>query len=63
MHKINDPEKYDLIIVDEAHKFRNDSADAYNELQNFAKQKTKQVLKDGTRADKKSNAYYCDTIK
>jgi superfamily II DNA/RNA helicase/HKD family nuclease len=53
LHKINDPEKYDLIIVDEAHKFRNDSADAYNELQKLCKTKTKQVLEDGTRADKK----------
>jgi superfamily II DNA/RNA helicase/HKD family nuclease len=53
LHKIKDPEKYDLIIVDEAHKFRNDSADAYNELQKLCKTKTKHVLKDGTKADKK----------
>lgn len=53
LHKIKDPEKYDLIIVDEAHKFRNDSAEAYNELQKLCKTKTKQTLKDGTKADKK----------
>lgn len=53
LHKIKDPEKYDLIIVDEAHKFRNDSADAYNELQKLCKTKTKYVLKDGKKADKK----------
>lgn len=53
IHKIKDPEKYDLIIVDEAHKFRNDSAEAYNELQKLCKTKTKQVLKDGSKADKK----------
>lgn len=53
LHKIKDPEKYDLIIVDEAHKFRNDSAEAYNELQKLCKTKTRQVLKDGTKADKK----------
>lgn len=53
LHKITDPEKYDLIIVDEAHKFRNDSADAYNNLQKLCKTKTRQVLKDGSRADKK----------
>lgn len=53
LHKIKDPEKYDLIIVDEAHKFRNDSADAYNELQKLCKTKTKYTLKDGTKADKK----------
>ena len=53
LHKIKDPEKYDLIIVDEAHKFRNDTAEAYNELQKLCKTKTKHVLKDGTKADKK----------
>jgi superfamily II DNA/RNA helicase len=53
LHKVKDPEKYDLVIVDEAHKFRNDTAEVYNELQKLCKTKTKQVLKDGTRADKK----------
>jgi ERCC4-related helicase len=53
IHKITDPEKYDLVIVDEAHKFRNDTADAYNELQKLCKTKTKRILKDGTKADKK----------
>ncbi len=53
LHKINDPEKYDLIIVDEAHKFRNDTADAYNELQKLCKTKTKRILKDGSKAEKK----------
>jgi len=53
LHKITDPEKYDLIIVDEAHKFRNDSAEAYSDLQKLCKTKTRQVLKDGNRADKK----------
>jgi superfamily II DNA/RNA helicase len=53
LHKIKDPEKYDLIIVDEAHKFRNDTAEVYNELQKLCKTKTKQTLKDGTKASKK----------
>lgn len=53
LHKITDAEKYDLIIVDEAHKFRNDTADAYNELQKICKTKTKRRLKDGSKADKK----------
>jgi len=53
LHKISDPEKYDLIIVDEAHKFRNDTAEAYNELQKICKTKTRRTLKDGTKADKK----------
>jgi superfamily II DNA/RNA helicase len=53
LHKINDPEKYDLIVIDEAHKFRNDTAEAYNELQKLCKTKTKRILKDGTKAEKK----------
>lgn len=53
LHKILDAEKYDLIIVDEAHKFRNDTAEAYNELQKICKTKTKRSLKDGSKADKK----------
>ena len=53
IHKLTDPEKYDLVIVDEAHKFRNDTADAYNELQKLCKTKTKRFLPDGTKADKK----------
>lgn len=53
LHKIKDAEKYDLIIVDEAHKFRNDTAEAYNELQKLCKTKTKRRLKDDTKADKK----------
>lgn len=53
LHKINDPSKYDLIVIDEAHKFRNDTAEAYNELQKLCKTKTKRILKDGTKAEKK----------
>jgi ERCC4-related helicase len=53
LHKINDPEKFDLVIIDEAHKFRNDTADAYNELQKICKTKTKRILKDGSKAEKK----------
>lgn len=53
LHKISDPEKYDLIIVDEAHKFRNDSAEAYNELQKLCKTKTRNILFDGKKSTKK----------
>jgi superfamily II DNA/RNA helicase len=53
LHKITNPEKFDLIIVDEAHKFRNDTAEAYNQLQKICKSKTAHVLKDGTKAVKK----------
>jgi len=53
LHKIINPEKYDLIIVDEAHKFRNDTAEAYNELQKLCKTKTRRILNDESKADKK----------
>lgn len=53
LHKITDAEKYDLVIVDEAHKFRNDTAEAYNELQKICKTRTRHRLKDGTKAAKK----------
>lgn len=53
LHKIKRPDKYDLILVDEAHKFRNDTSDAYNDLQKLCKSQTTLKLKDGTRAQKK----------
>ena len=53
LHKIKDPQKYDLIIIDEAHKFRNDSAEAYNELQKLCKTRTKHKDKEGTYVVKK----------
>lgn len=51
LHKLKDPAIYDLIIVDEAHKFRSDTASMYNELQKLCKTKT--VYDDGTLHDKK----------
>lgn len=51
LHKIKNPERYDLIIVDEAHKFRSDTASMYNELQKLCK--TKAVHNDGSVHDKK----------
>ena len=51
LHKVSDPELYDLIIVDEAHKFRSDTASMYNELQKLCKTKTKRY--DGSLQDKK----------
>ena len=51
LHKIKTPELYDLIIVDEAHKFRSDTASMYNELQKLCKTKTKHY--DGSLHDKK----------
>ncbi len=51
VHNVRNPENYDLVIVDEAHKFRNDTANAYNELQKLCKTKT--LHDDGTLHDKK----------
>jgi superfamily II DNA or RNA helicase len=53
LHKVRRPERFDLIIVDEAHKFRNDTADAFDELQRICKSPTQRHLPDGTRAAKK----------
>ncbi len=40
LHKITSPKDYDMVIVDEAHKFRNDTAQAYDQLQQICKTKT-----------------------
>lgn len=47
LHKVRDPERFDLVIVDEAHKFRNDTADGYDLLQKLCKTRTKNRLPDG----------------
>jgi superfamily II DNA/RNA helicase len=48
LHKIRNAKKYDLIIVDEAHKFRNDTATAYDELQRICKTRTERRFPDGS---------------
>ncbi len=53
LHKVKEPEKYDLIIVDEAHKFRNDTADGYDLLQKLCKTRTRRRLPDGEFAKKR----------
>lgn len=53
LHKVTDPAKYDLIIVDEAHKFRTDTATMYNDLQKICKTPTKRILPNGTVVQKK----------
>lgn len=53
LHKVTDPVKYDLIIVDEAHKFRTDTATMYNELQKICKTPTRRILPNGTVVQKK----------
>ena len=53
LHKVRNYERYDLVIVDEAHKFRTDTAIMYNELQKICKSPTKRVLPDGTAVPKR----------
>lgn len=53
LHKIKDQTVYDLVIVDEAHKFRNDTAGAYVALQRLCKSRTRQQLLDGSFVRKK----------
>lgn len=53
LHKIRDATLYDLIIVDEAHKFRSDTAEMYNELQKICKTPTRRVLPNGETVSKK----------
>lgn len=53
LHKIKDAGLFDLVIVDEAHKFRTDTASMYNELQKICKTKTRHQHPDGTFYDKK----------
>ena len=53
LHKIKDASLYDLVIVDEAHKFRSDTASMYNELQKICKTKTRRQYPDGKYYDKK----------
>lgn len=51
--KIKDASLYDLIIVDEAHKFRTDTASMYNELQKLCKTPCCHHHADGTLYSKK----------
>lgn len=51
LHKIKNPALYDLVIVDEAHKFRSDTASMYNELQKLCKTQCRHS--DGSVHDKK----------
>jgi predicted nucleic acid-binding Zn ribbon protein len=43
LHKVRNPERYDLIIVDEAHRFRNDTAGAFDLLQKICKTDTRRI--------------------
>lgn len=53
LHKVRNPSQYDLVIVDEAHKFRSDTAEAYNDLQKICKTPTRRRKSDGSRYPKR----------
>jgi superfamily II DNA or RNA helicase len=54
LHKIGSRiEKYDLVIVDEAHKFRNNTSESYADLQKICKAPAGRILDDESRAQKK----------
>ncbi|SET99435.1 helicase-related protein [Hymenobacter actinosclerus] len=54
LHKLpHAAEDYDLIIVDEAHKFRNDTAEMYGDLQRLCKTPTRRVLPNGQKDRKR----------
>jgi len=48
IHKIKHPENYDLIIVDEAHKFRSDTSEMFSQLQKLCKTPRRREGYDGT---------------
>lgn len=52
LHKVTHPEIYDLIIVDEAHKFRSDESEMFNYLQKICKTPRKNPAPDGSKEKK-----------
>ena len=61
LHKVENPEDYDLVIVDESHKFRNDTTLGYENLQHICKapcrngQKKKVILVSATPLNNRPN--------
>lgn len=54
LHRLkHEPEDYDLIVVDEAHKFRSDETDAYGLLQRICKTPTRRRNKEGQEERKR----------
>lgn len=51
LHRIKHPEDYDLVIVDEAHKFRSDESEMFHQLQKLCK--TKRKKRGNDLSDKK----------
>jgi superfamily II DNA/RNA helicase/HKD family nuclease len=53
LSSMKNPEKYDLVIVDEAHRFRNDVTGQFNDLQRICKSPTERFGNDDLPAPKK----------
>lgn len=52
LHKVKHPDDYDLIIVDEAHKFRSDESEMFNQLQKLCKTARRRPALDGSTEKK-----------
>lgn len=52
LHKIRHPEDYDLVIVDEAHKFRSDESAMFHQLQKLCKTPRRRPGIDGSKIKK-----------
>jgi superfamily II DNA/RNA helicase/HKD family nuclease len=52
LHKVSRPDDYDLIIVDEAHKFRSDESEMFNKLQKLCKTPRRRPALDGSTEKK-----------
>jgi len=48
IHNVKHPEDYDLVIIDEAHKFRSDESERFNQLQKLCKTPRKRKGNDGS---------------
>ncbi len=52
LHKVTRPENYDMVIVDEAHKFRSDTSEMFHLLQKLCKTPRRNPAADGDRQKK-----------
>jgi superfamily II DNA or RNA helicase len=52
LHKVKHADDYDLIVVDEAHKFRSDESDMFNDLQKLCKTARRRPSADGSTEKK-----------
>jgi ERCC4-related helicase/HKD family nuclease len=52
LHKVLNPDDYDLIVVDEAHKFRSDESEMFNKLQKLCKTPRRRPGLDGSTEKK-----------